>query len=68
MLFINARFPGPLIEANMGDRLVVNVTNKLSANATTVHWHGIFQNGTNWFDGTTGKKRPTTRATAGRQL
>jgi FtsP/CotA-like multicopper oxidase with cupredoxin domain len=54
MLFINGKFPGPLIEANMGDRLVVNVTNKLSANATSVHWHGLFQNGTNWFDGTVG--------------
>jgi FtsP/CotA-like multicopper oxidase with cupredoxin domain len=54
MLFINGKFPGPLIEANMGDRLVVNVTNKLSANATVVHWHGMYQNGTNWFDGTTG--------------
>ncbi|SPQ18182.1 018d7d51-946b-47ca-b38e-41bb42f0dc64 [Thermothielavioides terrestris] len=54
MLFINGKFPGPLIEANMGDRLVINVTNKLAANATTIHWHGLYQNGTNWFDGTTG--------------
>ncbi|KAK1752643.1 multicopper like protein [Echria macrotheca] len=54
MLFINGKFPGPLIEANMGDRLVVNVTNQLTKNATAIHWHGIFQNGTNWYDGTTG--------------
>ncbi len=55
MLFINGKFPGPLIEANMGDRLVVNVTNKLrGSNTTSMHWHGIFQNGTNWFDGTVG--------------
>lgn len=55
MLFINGKFPGPLIEVNRGDRLVVNVTNHLSKNSTTIHWHGLFQNGTNWFDGTAGK-------------
>ncbi|KAK4234026.1 multicopper like protein [Achaetomium macrosporum] len=54
MLFINGKFPGPLVEANMGDRLIVNVTNKLRANATSIHWHGLYQNGTNWLDGTMG--------------
>ncbi|KAB5517485.1 multicopper like protein [Coniochaeta sp. 2T2.1] len=54
MLFINGKFPGPLIEVNRGDRLVVNVTNHRTKNATTMHWHGLFQNGTNWFDGTAG--------------
>jgi FtsP/CotA-like multicopper oxidase with cupredoxin domain len=38
---------------NRGDRLLVNLTNNLP-NATTLHWHGLFQNGTNWMDGTTG--------------
>jgi FtsP/CotA-like multicopper oxidase with cupredoxin domain len=37
-------FPGPLIEANTGDRIVVKVTNNL-VNGTAIHWHGIFQNG-----------------------
>jgi len=32
--------PGPLIRANVGDRLIVHVTNSLPA-ATTVHWHGV---------------------------
>lgn len=54
MLFINGKFPGPLIEVNRGDRIVVNVTNTMSKNATTIHWHGLFQNGTNWFDGASG--------------
>src|SRR6266536_4023832 len=40
-------------EFNQGDRVLVNVTNQLT-NATTVHWHGLYQNGTNWMDGTTG--------------
>ena len=33
MLVVNGQFPGPTIEANTGDRVVVNVTNKMS-NAT----------------------------------
>lgn len=53
VLTINDQFPGPLIRLNRGDTLLVNVTNRLP-NATTIHWHGMFQNGTNWMDGTTG--------------
>ncbi|EKM52861.1 uncharacterized protein PHACADRAFT_100787 [Phanerochaete carnosa HHB-10118-sp] len=51
MLVVNGLFPGPTIEANQGDRLVVHVTNHMS-NRTTIHWHGIPQNGTNYYDGT----------------
>ncbi len=53
MIAINGRFPGPLIRANMGDRLVINVQNNLP-NGTAIHWHGLYQNGTNWMDGTSG--------------
>ncbi|KAI0429391.1 multicopper oxidase-domain-containing protein [Xylaria sp. FL1042] len=53
MMLINKQFPGPLIEVNEGDVLVVKVVNKAS-NATALHWHGIFQNGTNWMDGAAG--------------
>ncbi|KAK9331793.1 Cupredoxin [Lipomyces starkeyi] len=48
---INGQFPGPLIEANMGDRLIVNVQNN-GVNMTTMHFHGLYQNGTNFMDGT----------------
>ncbi|KAI0634300.1 multicopper oxidase-domain-containing protein [Trametes polyzona] len=51
MLVVNGEFPGPTIETNTGDRIVVNVTNKLS-NATAIHWHGLFQRNTNFYDGT----------------
>ncbi|CAD6885205.1 unnamed protein product [Tilletia laevis] len=50
MLVVNGKYPGPTIEANLGDRIVVHVTNKMS-NITTIHWHGQLQNGTNWQDG-----------------
>jgi len=33
-------YPGPTIEANQGDRLVVNVRNNLP-NTTSIHWHGL---------------------------
>ncbi|TGJ83324.1 hypothetical protein E0Z10_g5455 [Xylaria hypoxylon] len=53
VMLINNQFPGPLIEINEGDVLIVNLVNKAS-NATALHWHGIFQNGTNWMDGAAG--------------
>ncbi|KAF2819960.1 hypothetical protein CC86DRAFT_429425 [Ophiobolus disseminans] len=53
MVLINGTFPGPLIECNEGDELVVHVLNQAS-NATSIHWHGLYQNGTNWMDGTVG--------------
>ncbi|KAF2476243.1 uncharacterized protein BDR25DRAFT_300343 [Lindgomyces ingoldianus] len=53
MILVNGMFPGPLIESNEGDEIVVHVHNKAS-NATSMHWHGLYQNGTNWMDGTVG--------------
>ncbi|KHO00150.1 L-ascorbate oxidase [Metarhizium album ARSEF 1941] len=53
MMLINSQFPGPLVECNEGDTIVVNVENK-AVNATSIHFHGLFQNGTNWMDGTVG--------------
>ncbi|KDQ26265.1 laccase [Pleurotus ostreatus PC15] len=48
-------FPGPLIRGKTGDRLKINVVNALAdktmAVDTTIHWHGLFQKGTNWADG-----------------
>src|SRR5205823_4321512 len=34
----NGSIPGPLIRANVGDRLIVHFTNQLPE-STTVHWH-----------------------------
>lgn len=53
MMVINGQFPGPMIVCNEGDTIVVNVVNH-AKNATSIHWHGLFQNGTNWNDGTVG--------------
>ncbi|KAM0753984.1 hypothetical protein T439DRAFT_169004 [Meredithblackwellia eburnea MCA 4105] len=51
MLVVNGIFPGPTIEVNSYDRLVVNVTNNLP-NSSAVHWHGLYQRGTPYYDGT----------------
>lgn len=48
---INGAWPLPVIEVNKGDRLIVNVTNSLGDKSTSIHWHGMFQNGTNEMDG-----------------
>ncbi|VUC24469.1 unnamed protein product [Clonostachys rosea] len=53
MMLINNQFPGPLVECNEGDRIIVHVENR-AVNATSIHFHGLFQNGTNNMDGTVG--------------
>ncbi|KAI9068885.1 multicopper oxidase [Trametes sanguinea] len=55
----NGVFPGPLITGNKasgwGDNFQINVIDNLSnetmLKSTTIHWHGLFQHGTNWADG-----------------
>lgn len=49
-LWFNSQYPGPLITAKSGDILHVHVHNNLS-DPTSVHWHGFFQNGTQFQDG-----------------
>jgi len=53
MILINEEYPGPMIEVNEGDTIVVHVDNQ-GTNATAIHWHGMYQNGTNHMDGTVG--------------
>ncbi|KAK0457183.1 laccase [Desarmillaria tabescens] len=49
-------FPGPLIKGVKGDRFKIDVKDSLHdktmLQSTSVHWHGIFQRGTNFADGT----------------
>ncbi|CAN6673298.1 hypothetical protein TRVA0_048S00606 [Trichomonascus vanleenenianus] len=53
MTVINGSYPGPLIEANEGDQLVVHVHNN-GSQPTTIHFHGMFHRGTNAMDGVPG--------------
>lgn len=36
----NGSIPGPMLEANLGDHVIVHFENRLP-DATTIHWHGI---------------------------
>ena len=54
MLVINGQYPGPLLEANWGDRIAVTVHNDLESNGTGIHWHGFRQFQSNTEDGVPG--------------
>ncbi|KAJ7784108.1 laccase 1 precursor [Mycena metata] len=49
-------FPGTPILLNKGDRISINVVDSLTdptmLRSTSIHWHGVFQDGTSWADGT----------------
>jgi iron transport multicopper oxidase len=48
---VNGAWPCPKIEANVGDTVVVELTNRLGNQTTGIHFHGINQVSTNWMDG-----------------
>ncbi|KAF2477172.1 uncharacterized protein BDR25DRAFT_251761 [Lindgomyces ingoldianus] len=50
-LTVNGQFPGPLVEANWGDWILLRVTNDLTNEGTALHAHGLFQQATPWYDG-----------------
>ncbi|KAL0428710.1 UNVERIFIED_CONTAM: Laccase-6 [Sesamum radiatum] len=47
---INDMFPGPVVYAQEDDRVIVRLTNLTPYNAT-IHWHGVRQRLSCWFDG-----------------
>lgn len=47
---VNDQWPLPIIEVDKGDQLVVNMYNGLDKNSS-IHFHGMYQNGTNNMDG-----------------
>jgi len=48
---INGQWPLPIIEVDKGDQLVVNMYNGLGDKDSSIHFHGMYQNGTNNMDG-----------------
>ncbi|KAI0782818.1 Lac2 protein [Abortiporus biennis] len=54
-VLVDGSMPGPLIKGNKGDNFQINVINTLTdqsmLKSTSIHWHGLFQAGTNWADG-----------------
>ncbi|KAJ4431310.1 hypothetical protein ANN_19907 [Periplaneta americana] len=51
ILTVNRMLPGPSIQVCYGDKIVVDVKNEMPSQSTTIHWHGLFQRGTPFYDG-----------------
>lgn len=51
---INNVWPPPTIEVDVGDRLIIDVFNGLGDQQTSLHFHGLYQNGTSYMDGPPG--------------
>ncbi|GAQ80786.1 Putative L-ascorbate oxidase [Klebsormidium nitens] len=45
IIVVNGQYPGPAIDVQRGDRVIVRVTNQLYAEGISIHWHGILQTG-----------------------
>lgn len=43
VITINGQTPGPTIEAQQGDTIVVELKNSLVTENVAIHWHGIHQ-------------------------
>ncbi|XP_043254604.1 laccase-3-like [Colletes gigas] len=48
---INRQLPGPIIEVCKNDTIIVDVKNAAPGLEVTIHWHGIFQKGYQYYDG-----------------
>jgi len=49
---VNRQIPGPVINVCEGDTIKVNVKNRMvNGEGITIHWHGQFQNNSQWMDG-----------------
>ncbi|CAB3992644.1 L-ascorbate oxidase-like, partial [Paramuricea clavata] len=48
---VNKRIPGPTLIVPEGATVVVDVTNYMFTEETSVHWHGMHQRNTPWMDG-----------------
>lgn len=54
---INNSWPCPMIQASVGDTVVVNLSNKLGNETTGIHFHGINQINSNYMDGSVGSSQ-----------
>ncbi|XP_033225671.1 laccase-1 [Belonocnema kinseyi] len=51
IVVVNRQMPGPSLEVCKGDRVIVDVTNMMSSESTTMHWHGQHHRTTPYMDG-----------------
>jgi iron transport multicopper oxidase len=51
---INGQWPIPPIVATKGDQVIINVKNSLGNESTSLHFHGLYMNGSTHMDGPAG--------------
>ncbi|XP_011300918.1 L-ascorbate oxidase isoform X2 [Fopius arisanus] len=51
IMVINRMYPGPSIQVCLGDLVVIDVINRAHGSGLTIHFHGIYQNGYQYYDG-----------------
>lgn len=51
---INGQWPIPALHVTKGERMIITVRNQLGNETTSLHWHGLYQNGTAHMDGPPG--------------
>ncbi|XP_074657796.1 uncharacterized protein LOC141910847 [Tubulanus polymorphus] len=51
MLTFNGTVPGPILEAWGDQTIIINVINRDISEAISVHWHGLHQRNSGWYDG-----------------
>lgn len=51
ILTANRMIPGPSIQVCEGDKVVIDVENHMEGMEVTLHWHGLWQKGTQYYDG-----------------
>ncbi|KAF5301113.1 hypothetical protein FQR65_LT08943 [Abscondita terminalis] len=48
---VNRMIPGPTIDVCQGDMVIIDVMNHLLADSVTIHWHGVLQRNSQFYDG-----------------
>ncbi|XP_043195467.1 laccase-1-like isoform X2 [Amphibalanus amphitrite] len=51
LVTVNRQMPGPPVEVCEGDTIVVDLENHLGSETSSIHWHGMHQEGTQHMDG-----------------
>ena len=54
VITVNGIFPPPVLIADEGDTVIVDIENALGNQTTSIHWHGQYQRGSNNMDGVGG--------------
>jgi hypothetical protein len=52
MLFVNDEYPGPVLRAQVGDTVRINLVNEDPSRSFSLHLHGLHMRGQPYYDGT----------------